>query len=160
MSKSKESKTKTLNQSLTETMNTYDGTNYIYDGSDDTINTEQDMIKKYTPKPKVQTWDLMKQTAREEAKKGNYKDLRELRKIEKKMNYESKPFKKKPIETRRDSSKVKSDTIPAPNIPNFLRVNTAAPVDNTLKKIIEDRNKPDPDYFKGLGTFLPTNFKK
>ena len=55
MSKSKESKTKTLNQSLTETMNTYDGTNYIYDGSDDTINTEQDMIKKYTPKPKVQT---------------------------------------------------------------------------------------------------------
>ena len=160
MSKSKESKTKTLNQSLTETMNTYDGTNYIYDGSDDTINTEQDMIKKYTPKPKVQTWDLMKQTAREEAKKGNYKDLRELRKIEKKMNYESKPFKKKPIETRTESSKGKSDTTPAPDIPNFLKFREAAPVDNTLNKILEDRNKPDPDYFKGLGTFLPTNFKK
>ena len=154
MSKSKESKTKTLNQSLTETMNTYDGTNYIYDGSDDTINTEQDMIKKYTPKPKVQTWDLMKQTAREEAKKGNYKDLRELRKIEKKMNYESKPFKKKPIETRTESSKGKSDTTPAPDIPNFLKFREAAPVDNTLNKILEDRNKPDPDYFKGLGTFL------
>ena len=160
MSKSKESKTKTLNQSLTETMNTYDGTNYIYDGSDDTINTEQDMIKKYTPKPKVQTWDLMKQTAREEAKKGNYKDLRELRKIEKKMNYESKPFKKKPIETRTESSKGKSDTTPAPDIPNFLKFREAAPVDNTLNKILEDRNKPDPYYFKGLGTFLPTNFKK
>jgi hypothetical protein len=154
MSKSKESKTKTLNQSLTETMNTYDGTNYIYDGSDDTINTEQDMIKKYTPKPKVQTWDLMKQTAREEAKKGNYKDLRELRKIEKKMNYESKPFKKKPIDQRRESSEVKSDTTLPLEIPNFLKLKEAAPVDNTLNKILEDRNKPDPDYFKGLGTFL------
>jgi len=160
MSKSKESKTKTLNQSLTETMNTYDGTNYIYDGSDDTINTEQDMIKKYTPKPKVQTWDLMKQTAREEAKKGNYKDLRELRKIEKKMNYESKPFKKKPIDQRRESSEVKSDTTLPLEIPNFLKLKEAAPVDDTLNKILEDRNKPDPDYFKGLGTFLPTNFKK
>ena len=158
MSKSKENKTKTLNQSLTETMNTYDGNNYIYDGSDDTINTEEEMKKKYTSKPKVQTWDLMKQTARAEAKKGNYKELRELRKIEKKMNYESKPFQKKPIETRRDSSKVKSDTIPAPNIPNFLRVNTAAPVDNTLEKIIEDRNKPDPDFFRGLGQFLTKKF--
>ena len=75
------------------------------------------------------------------------------------MNYESKPFQKKPIETRRDSSKVKSDTIPAPNIPNFLRVTTAAPVDNTLEKIIEDRNKPDPDFFRGLGQFLTKKFQ-
>ena len=157
MSKLKENKTKTGAQILMENMNKYDGTNYVYDGSDDTINTEEEMKKKYS-KPKVQTWDLMKQTARAEAKKGNYKELRELRKIEKKMNYESKPFQKKPIETRRDSSKVKSDTIPAPNIPNFLRVNTAAPVDNTLNKIIEDRNKPDPDFFRGLGQFLTKKF--
>jgi hypothetical protein len=128
-------------------MNTYDGTNYVYDGSDDTINTEQEMIKKYTPKPKVQTWDLMKQTA-------DKKELRELRKIEKKMNYESKPFKKKPIDQRRESSEVKSDTTPALDIPNFLRKKEAAPVDDTLNKILEDRNKPDPDLFRGLGTFL------
>ena len=160
MSKLKDNKTKPLIsiEKLTESINKYDGTNYIYDGSDDTINTEEEMKKKYTSKPKVQTWDLMKQTARAEAKKGNYKELRELRKIEKKMNYESKPFQKKPIETRRDSSKVKSDTIPAPNIPNFLRVTTAAPVDNTLEKIIEDRNKPDPDFFRGLGQFLTKKF--
>ena len=156
MSKSKESKTKTLNQSLTETMNTYDGTNYIYDGSDDTINTEEEMRKKF--KPKVLTWDLMKQDARAAAKKGNYKQLRELRKIEQKMNYQPKPIKKKPIETRRDSSKVNSDTIPAPDIPNFMRVNRAAPPDDTLKKIIEDRNKPDPDFFRGLGQFLNKKF--
>ena len=160
MSKLKDNKTKPLIsvEKLTESINKYDGTNYIYDGSDDTINTEEEMKKKYTSKPKVQTWDLMKQTARAEAKKGNYKDLRELRKIEKKMNYQPKPIKKKPIETRRDSSKVKSDTIPAPNIPNFLRVTTAAPVDNTLEKIIEDRNKPDPDFFRGLGQFLTKKF--
>mgnify|MGYP005999152239 CR=1 FL=1 len=154
MSKSDQKKTKTFNQNMTEAMNTYDGTNYVYDGSDDTINTEQEMIKKYTPKPKVQTWDLMKQTARDEAKKGNYKELRELRKIEKKMNYESKPFKKKPIAQRTESSEVKSDTIPALDIPNFLRKKEAAPADDTLNKILEDRNKPDPDLFRGLGTFL------
>ena len=147
MSKSKDNKTKSTNQLLTESMNTYDGTNYVYDGSDDTINTEQEMIKKYTPKPKVQTWDLMKQTA-------DKKELRELRKIEKKMNYESKPFKKKHIDQRRESSEVKSDTIPALDIPNFLRKKEAAPVDDTLNKILEDRNKPDPDLFRGLGTFL------
>ena len=159
MSKLKDNKTKPLIsvEKLTESINKYDGTNYIYDGSDDTINTEEEMKKKYS-KPKVQTWDLMKQTARAEAKKGNYKDLRELRKIEKKMNYESKPFKKKPIETRTESSKGKSDTTPAPDIPNFLRVTTAAPVDNTLEKIIEDRNKPDPDFFRGLGQFLTKKF--
>ena len=150
MSKSKDQKTKkprTWNEAIVEASNTYEGTNYVYDGSDDTINTEEEMIKKYTPKPRVQTWDLMKQTA-------NKKELRELRKIEKKMNYESKPFKKKPIETRTESSKGKSDTTPAPDIPNFLKFREAAPVDNTLNKILEDRNKPDPDYFKGLGTFL------
>ena len=160
MSKLKDNKTKPLIsvEKLTESINKYDGTNYIYDGSDDTINTEEEMKKKYTSKPKVQTWDLMKQTARAEAKKGNYKELRELRKIEQKMNYQPKPIKKKPIETRRDSSKVNSDTIPAPDIPNFLKFREAAPVDNTLNKILEDRNKPDPDLFKGLGTFLTKKF--
>ena len=63
MSKLKENKTKTGAQILMENMNKYDGTNYVYDGSDDTINTEEEMIKKYTPKPRVQTWDLMKKTA-------------------------------------------------------------------------------------------------
>ena len=99
----------------------------------------------------MQTWEIMKETA-------DKKELRELRKIEKKMNYESKPFKKKPIETRTESSKGKSDTTPAPDIPNFLKFREAAPVDNTLNKILEDRNKPDPDLFKGLGTFLTKKF--
>ena len=95
MSKSKDQKTKkpkTWNEAIVEASNTYDGTNYIYDGSDDTINTEEEMRKKF--KPKVLTWDLMKQDAIAAAKKGNYKALRELRKIEQKMNYQPKPIEK------------------------------------------------------------------
>ena len=51
MNKSKDQKTKkprTWNEAIVEASNTYDGTNYIYDGLDDTINTEQDMIRKYS----------------------------------------------------------------------------------------------------------------
>ena len=147
MSKLKENKTKTGAQILMENMNKYDGTNYVYDGSDDTINTEEEMIKKYTPKPKVQTWDLMKQTA-------DKKELRELRKIEKKMNYKMKPIKKSSIDQRRESSKQVSDTyIPLDiSIPKVIPKEAA--LDDTLKKIEEDRNKVDPDFFRGIGTFL------
>ena len=146
MNKSNQKKTKSLNKTLTETMNTYDGSNYIYDGSDDTINTEQEMIKKYS-KPKVQTWEIMKETA-------DKKELRELRKIEKKMNYKMKPIKKSSIDQRRESSKQVSDTyIPLDiSIPKVIPKEAA--LDDTLKKIEEDRNKVDPDFFRGIGTFL------
>ena len=146
MNKSNQKKTKSLNKTLTETMNTYDGSNYIYDGSDDTINTEQEMIKKYS-KPKVQTWEIMKETA-------DKKELRELRKIEKKMNYKMKPIKKSSIDQRRESSKQVSDTyIPLDiSIPKVIPKEAA--IDDTLKRIEEDRNKVDPDFFRGIGTFL------
>ena len=146
MNKSNQKKTKSLNKTLTETMNTYDGSNYIYDGSDDTINTEQEMIKKYS-KPKVQTWEIMKETA-------DKKELRELRKIEKKMNYKMKPIKKSSIDQRRESSKQVSDTyIPLDiSIPKVIPKEAA--LDDTLKRIEEDRNKVDPDFFRGIGTFL------
>jgi hypothetical protein len=146
MNKSNQKKTKSLNKTLTETMNTYDGNNYIYDGSDDTINTEQEMIKKYS-KPKVQTWEIMKETA-------DKKELRELRKIEKKMNYKMKPIKKSSIDQRRESSKQVSDTyIPLDiSIPKVIPKEAA--LDDTLKRIEEDRNKVDPDFFRGIGTFL------
>ena len=146
MNKSNQKKTKSLNKTLTETMNTYDGNNYIYDGSDDTINTEQEMIKKYS-KPKVQTWEIMKETA-------DKKELRELRKIEKKMNYKMKPIKKSSIDQRRESSKQVSDTyIPLDiSIPKVIPKEAA--LDDTLKRIEADRNKVDPDFFRGIGTFL------
>ena len=147
MSKLKENKTKTGAQILMENMNKYDGTNYVYDGSDDTINTEEEMIKKYTPKPRVQTWDLMKKTA-------DKKELRELRKIEKKMNYKMKPIKKSSIDQRRESSKQVSDTYIPLDISIPKVITKEAALDNTLKRIEEDRNKVDPDFFRGIGTFL------
>jgi hypothetical protein len=150
MNKSNQKKTKSLNKTLTETMNTYDGNNYIYDGSDDTINTEQEMIKKYS-KPKVQTWEIMKETA-------DKKELRELRKIEKKMNYKMKPIKKSSIDQRRESSKQVSDTYIPLDISIPKDIPKEAALDDTLKRIEEDRNKVDPDFFRGLGTFFVKKF--
>ena len=141
MSKSKKANTKPLNfnKEFVKVSNTYDNTNYIYDGSDDTINTEADMLKKFTAQEK---YKLYKQVANNQEKK-------EFRDIEKKYK------KKSSIEPRTESSKVKPDTTLPLEIPNFIKVKEAAPVDDTLNKILNDRNKPDPDYFKGLGTFLP-----
>jgi len=144
MSKSKENKTKkpldkTFNEAFTEASNTYDGTNYVYDGADDTIMTESEMLKKFTAQEK---YELLKKVANNQEKK-------EFRDIEKKYK------KKSSIEPRRDSLNVKSDTTLPLEIPNFIKASAAAPADDTLKKILDDRNKPDPDYFKGLGTFLP-----
>jgi hypothetical protein len=144
MSKSKENKTKkpldkTFNEAFTEASNTYDGTNYVYDGADDTIMTESEMLKKFTAQEK---YELLKKVANNQEKK-------EFRDIERKYK------KKSSIEPRTESLNVKSDTTLPLEIPNFIKLKEAAPVDDTLNKILEDRNKPDPDYFKGLGTFLP-----
>ena len=142
MTKSKDQKTKkprTWNEAIVEASNIYDGTNYVYDGADDTIMTESEMLKKFTAQEK---YEMLKKVANNQEKK-------EFREIERKYK------KKKPIAQRTESSKVKSDTIPTPEFPNFIKLQTAAPADDTLNKILKDRNKPDPDYFKGLGTFLP-----
>ena len=144
MTKSKDQKTKqpfnkTFNEAFTEASNTYDGTNYVYDGVDNTIMTESEMLKKFTAQEK---YELLKKVANNQEKK-------EFRDIEKKYK------KKSSIEPRRDSLNVKSDTTLPLEIPNFIKASAAAPADDTLKKILDDRNKPDPDYFKGLGTFLP-----
>jgi len=142
MSKSKDQKTKkprTWNEAIVEASNTYDGTNYIYDGADDTIMTESEMLKKFTAQEK---YEMLKKVANNQEKK-------EFRDIERKYK------KKSSIEPRTESLNVKSDTTLPLEIPNFIKLKEAAPVDDTLNKILEDRNKPDPDYFKGLGTFLP-----
>ena len=138
MSKSDQKKTKSTTQRLTETMNTYDGTNYVYDGSDDTINTEAEMKKKFTAQD---NYKLLKSVANNQEKK-------QFRDIERKYN------KKTPIEPRRESSNTVSDTaLPLDfSLPKFKKNFT--PEDDTLKRIEEDRNKVDPDFFRGLGTFF------
>ena len=124
MSKSDRKNTKTLNQTMTETMNKYDGTNYIYDGSDDTINTEADMKKKFTAQD---NYKLLKSVANNQEKK-------QFRDIERKYK------KKTPIEPRRESSNTISDTTLPLNISDFKFEKNSAADDDTLKKIIDDRN--------------------
>ena len=142
MSKSKDQKTKPLLQKLTEGMNKYEGTNYIYDGSDNTINTEAEMKKKFTAQD---NYKLLKSVANNQEKK-------EFRDIERK-------YKKKSSIAQRT---VPSEEFSVGKVPlnlfdyNFQK-NFYKP-DDTLKRIEKDRNKKDPDFFKGLGTFFQKKY--
>ena len=142
MSKSKDQKTKPLLQKLTEGMNKYEGTNYIYDGSDNTINTEAEMKKKFTAQD---NYRLLKSVANNQEKK-------EFRDIERK-------YKKKSSIAQRT---VPSETVSVGKLPlnlfdyNFQK-NFYKP-DDTLKRIEKDRNKTDPDFYKGIGTFFQKKF--
>ena len=142
MSKSKDQKTKPLLQKLAEGMNKYEGTNYIYDGSDNTINTEAEMKKKFTAQD---NYRLLKSVANNQEKK-------EFRDIERK-------YKKKSSIAQRT---VPSEEFSVGKVPlnlfdyNFQK-NFYKP-DDTLERIEKDRNKLDPDFYKGLGTFFQKKF--
>ena len=142
MNKSKQNKTKPLLQKLTEGMNKYEGTNYIYDGSDNTINTEAEMKKKFTAQD---NYKLLKSVANNQEKK-------EFRDIERK-------YKKKSSIAQRT---VPSEEFSVGKVPlnlfdyNFQK-NFYKP-DDTLERIEKDRNKLDPDFYKGLGTFFQKKF--
>ena len=142
MSKSKDQKTKPLLQKLTEGMNKYEGTNYIYDGSDNTINTEAEMKKKFTAQD---NYKLLKSVANNQEKK-------EFRDIERK-------YKKKSSIAQRT---VPSEEFSVGKVPlnlfdyNFQK-NFYKP-DDTIERIEKDRNKLDPDFYKGIGTFFQKKF--
>ena len=127
-----------FNKAFTEASNKYDNTNYIYNAADDGIYTEQELKKKFTAQD---NYKLLKSVANNQEKK-------QFRDIERKYK------KKTPIEPRRESSNTISDTTLPLNISDFKFEKNSAADDDTLKKIIEDRNKPDPDFFRGLGTFF------
>ena len=142
MSKSKDQKTKPLLQKLTEGMNKYEGTNYIYDGSDNTINTEAEMKKKFTAQD---NYRLLKSVANNQEKK-------EFRDIERK-------YKKKSSIAQRTvpSQEFSVGKVPLNLFDYNFQKNFYKP-DDTLKRIEKDRNKKDPDFFKGLGTFFQKKF--
>ena len=153
MNKSKDQKTKktvkpevfNLNKEFVKVSNTYDDTNYVYDPVDNSINTEAEMKKKFSAQD---NYKLLKSVANQQEKK-------EFREIERKYK------KKNPIEPRTEQSKGQSTTgvpLDVYEFPNFLKPRKAAAPDDTLKKILEERNKPDPDFYKGLGIFLPKKF--
>ncbi|MAL47207.1 hypothetical protein [Hyphomonas sp.] len=152
MSKSKVNKTNTLNtlgERLIKNVDLYDG-NVVVDNGEIKFEKEVGATDLYKPKRKVQTWDLMKANAKDEAKKGNYKELREIRKIERK-------YKKK---SYTDDSGLTKKPMPDTQVPPIIDVPNFPPKidfpkDNTLDKLEAERRKPDPDLFKGLGIFLP-----
>ena len=147
MSKSKENNINKIGERLLKNVDLYDGP-VMVDNGEIKFEKEVGATDLYKPKRKVQTWDLMKANAKDEAKKGNYKELREIRKIERK-------YKKK---SYTDDSGLTKKPMPDAQVPPIIDV----PIfpkrnfekDNTLDKLEAERRKPDPDLFKGLGIFL------
>ena len=70
-----------MERGIVEASNTYDGTNYIYDGSDDTIMTESEMLKKFTAQEK---YEMLKKVANNQEKK-EFRDIE--RKYKKKSSH-------------------------------------------------------------------------
>ena len=147
MSKSKENNINKIGERLIKNVDLYDGP-VMVDNGEIKFEKEVGATDLYKPKRKVQTWDVMKANAKDEAKKGNYKELREIRKIERK-------YKKK---SYTDDSGLTKKPMPDAQVPPIIDV----PIfpkrnferDNTLDKLEAERRKPDPDLFKGLGIFL------
>ena len=81
-----------FNKAFTEASNKYDNTNYIYDGSDDTINTEADMKKKFTAQD---NYKLLKSVANNQEKK-QFRDIERKYKKKSSIDQRTKPFNKKP----------------------------------------------------------------
>ena len=80
MNKSKDQKTKkprTWNEAIVEASNTYDGTNYVYDGADDTIMTESEMLKKFTAQEK---YEMLKKVANNQEKK-EFRDIEQMESV-------------------------------------------------------------------------------
>ena len=151
MSKSDQKKTNTLNKlgdRLIKNIDLYDGP-VMVDNGEIKFEKEVGATDLYKPKRKVQTWDLMKANAKDEAKKGNYKELREIRKIERK-------YKKK---SYTDNSGLTKKPMPNTQVPPIIDVPNFPPrldfpKDNTLENLEKERAALDPDLFKGLGIFL------
>ena len=66
--------------------------------------------------------------------------------------------KQKPTAIRRTPKKPVAISRTPLNIDYKLDLPQDKPEQNILKKIEDDRNKTDPDFFKGLGMFLPKKF--
>ena len=147
MSKSKENNINKIGERLIKNIDLYDGP-VMVDNGEIKFEKEVGATDLYKPKRKVQSWDVIKAHAKDEAKKGNYKELREIRKIERK-------YKKK---SYTDDSGLTKKPMPDTQVPPIIDV----PIfpkrnfekDNTLDKLEAERRKPDPDLFKGLGIFL------
>ena len=78
MSKSKENNINKIGERLIKNIDLYDGP-VMVDNGEIKFEKEVGATDLYKPKRKVQSWDVIKAHAKDEAKKGNYKELREIR---------------------------------------------------------------------------------
>ena len=83
---------KKFNQSITEAMNKYDGTNYVYNPADNVIYTEQELKKKFTAQD---NYKLLKSVANNQEKK-QFRDIERKYKKNSSIDQRTKPFSKKP----------------------------------------------------------------
>ena len=157
MNKSNKNKTKKTNP-LDNIIKNVEKYNDLYDNTRDDVIVDGNEIKlesqlrkeiEQRERRKVPNWQLMKEVAQDKARKGNTKELNDLLKIERKM--------RKKTNTAQRTVPKKAD--PAPTIPldliDFNKFKIKSEPNDTLKSIEEDRNKPDPDVYKGLGIFFP-----
>ena len=131
-----------FNKTFTEASNKYDNTNYIYNPADNGIYTEQELKKKFTA---TDTYNLLKSVANQQEKK-EFRDIERKYKKKKPIAQRTEPFKTK----RNTQVPLKFETDP---LPNFYKIKSEK--DNTLEKLEQDRNKRDPDFYKGIGIFFP-----
>ena len=132
--------------------NLYDGSPVIHDPLTNEFKTETQMLHEND------VIDIL----------NKYEDGSNISKIKSKRIYDHltrnknkkavKAVQKKPIAQRRDSMKAKLITSVPMNLDLNLKISkqpAADAAENILEKIDNDRNKIDPDTFKGLGAFLP-----
>ena len=135
-------------QKLTEK---YDEGQMIYDPMSKEFMTEGQFKSRYdnTPRANKQlTQHLI----------SNSTQMKKQREYFKKAKIEEKNKIKKPIAERTEPFKTKHNTqVPlkfeTDPLPNFYKIKTEK--DNTLEKLEQDRNKRDPDFYKGIGIFFP-----
>ena len=132
--------------------NLYDGSPVIHDPLTNEFKTETQMLHEND------VIDIL----------NKYEDGSNISKVKSKRIYDHltrnkskkavKAVQKKPIAQRRDSMKAISTTSVPMNLDFNLKISKQPATDaaeNILEKIDNDRNKIDPDTFKGLGAFLP-----
>jgi hypothetical protein len=141
MSKLKDNKTNIL-KNIVEKSNLYDGTNWVYDGSSNSILTEEDLRKKYENEMNAtQKYKLYKSVANNQEKK-EFRDIERKNKKKSSIDQRTAPFIKK------------SDTSIPMNLDFPKFISKPEKKDNTLENIERERAALDKDFFRGLGTFF------
>jgi hypothetical protein len=141
MSKLKDNKTNIL-KNIVEKSNLYDGTNWVYDGSSNSILTEEDLKKKYENEMNAtQKYKLYKSVANNQEKK-EFRDIERKNKKKSSIDQRTAPFIKK------------SDTSIPMNLDFPKFISKPEKKDNTLENIERERAALDKDFFRGLGTFF------